>query len=112
VTHANNLWNPSEEEEELREEIPATGDKADEGDEEGNEEDVEVFRKMIDAVENHDGDIDLLYSGAGMYLLGMTFGWTAFRVAHTRTAALNYKKILGITTHSLAFPYGGHEGAP
>jgi predicted GNAT superfamily acetyltransferase len=111
MTHANDIWGPSEveEEEELGDEIMAT---ADEGDEEGSEEDVEVFQKMIDAVENHDGDVNLLYSGAGMYLLGMTFGWTAFRVVHTRKAALNYKKILGITTHSLAFPYGGYQAAP
>jgi hypothetical protein len=46
-----------------------------------------------------------------MYLLGMTFGWTAFRVVHTRKATLNYKTILGITTHSLAFPHGGYEAA-
>jgi predicted GNAT superfamily acetyltransferase len=105
MTHANDIWDPSEEEEELGDEITATAD-------EGNEEDVEVFQKMIDAVENHDGNVNLLYSGAGMYLLGMTFGWTAFRVVHTRKAALNYKKILGITTHSLAFPYGGYQAAP
>jgi hypothetical protein len=109
MNYANDVWDLSEEEEELRDEPGVTGD---EGDEERREEDVEVFQKMIDAVENHDGDISLLYSGAGMYLLGMTFGWTAFRVVHTRKAALNYKKILGITTHSLAFPYGGHEAAP
>lgn len=107
MNHANDVWDLSEEEEELRDET-VTGD---EGDEEGNEEDVEVFQKMIDAVENHDGDISLLYSGTGMYLLGMTFGWTAFRVVHTRKATLNYKTILGITTHSLAFPHGGYEAA-
>jgi hypothetical protein len=50
VTHANNPSNPFEEEEELRKETTATGDKADEE----NEEELEVFRKMIDAVENHD----------------------------------------------------------
>jgi hypothetical protein len=104
-----NVLNLSGEEEESRDETGVTGG---EGDEERSEEDAEVFQKMIDAVENHDGDISLLYSGTGMYLLGMTFGWTAFRVVHTRKAALNYKAILGITTHSLAFPYGGYEAAP
>lgn len=106
---ANHVWDLSEEEEESRDEIGVTGD---EGDEERSEEDAQVFQKMIDAVENQDGDISLLYSGAGMYLLGMTYGWTAFRVVHTRKTALNYKAILGITTHSLAFPYGGYEAAP
>ena len=111
MTHANDLWGPSEEEEEeeSRDEIMAAGV---EENEEENEEDAELFQKMVDTVENHNGDINLLYSGAGMYLLGMTFGWAAFREVHTRKAALNYKKILGITTHSLAFPYGGYEGSP
>ena len=77
------------------------------GDEDGDEDDEEALRKIIDAVENHDRDINLLYSGTGMYLLGMTFGWMALRVFHTRKADLNYKKILGITTHSLAFPHVG-----
>ena len=100
MTYENDAWNLSEEEKELRDEIRATADEA------GNEEDEEAFQKIIDAVENH-GDINLLYSGTGMYLLGMTFGWTALRVVHTRKAVLNYKEILGITTHSLAFPHGG-----
>jgi hypothetical protein len=107
--YANDVRDLSEEEEELGDE---TGVPGDEGDEERSEEDAQVFQKMIDAVENHDGNISLLYSGAGMYLLGMTFGWTAFRVVHTKKAALNYKTIIGITTHSLAFPYGGYEAAP
>lgn len=108
MNYANGVWDRSEEEEHLGDKIGLTGDK---GDEEGNGEDVEGFQKMIDAVENHEGDISLLYSGAGMYLLGMTFGWTAFRIVHTRKAIVNYKKILGITTHSLAFPHGGYEVA-
>jgi predicted GNAT superfamily acetyltransferase len=101
MTYENDAWDLSEEEKELRDEIRATADEA------GNEDDEEAFRKIIDAVENHDGDINLLYSGTGMYLLGMTFGWTALRVVHTRKAVLNYKEILGITTHSLTFPHGG-----
>ena len=100
MTYENDARDLSEEEKELRDEIRATADEA------GHEDD-EAFRKIIDAVENHDGDISLLHSGTGMYLLGMTFGWAALRVFHTRKAALNYKKILGITTHSLAFPHGG-----
>jgi hypothetical protein len=59
---ANYVWDLSEEEEESRDEIGVTDD---EGDEERSEEDAEVFQKMIDAVENHDGDISLLYSGRG-----------------------------------------------
>lgn len=120
---ANDVWDSAEEEEDLRDEGQIGnegnggnggngGDEGDEGDEEENEEDVNVFQKMIDVVENHEGEVNLLYSGAGMYLLGMTFGWTAFRVIHTRKAVLNDKKILGVTTHSLAFPYGGYEAAP
>jgi hypothetical protein len=100
MTYENDAWDLSEEEKELRDEIRATADEA------GHEDD-EGFQKIIDAVENHDGDINLLYSGTGMYLLGMTFGWTALRVVHTRKAVLNYKEILGITTHSLTFPHGG-----
>jgi hypothetical protein len=100
MTYENDAWD-LEEEKELGDEIGATGD------EDGNEDEKEALRKIIDAVENHDGNINLLYSGTGMYLLGMTFGWTALRVVHTRKAVLNYKKILGITTHSLAFPHGG-----
>ncbi|PTR17014.1 hypothetical protein C8R31_101169 [Nitrosospira sp. Nsp2] len=105
MTYENDAWDLSAEEKELRDQIRATGDEA------WNEEDDLAFWKIINAVENHDGDINLLYSGTGMYLLGMTFGWTALRVVHTRKAVLNYKKILGITTHSLAFPHSGYEAA-
>jgi hypothetical protein len=105
MTYENDAWD-LEEEKELRDQIRSTGDEA------GNEDEEEALRKIMDAVENHDGNINLLYSGTGMYLLGMTFGWAALRVVHTRKAALNYKNILGITTHSLAFPHGGafHQG--
>lgn len=101
MTYENDSWDLSEEEKGLREEIWSTEDES------GNEEDEEALRKIINAIENHDHGINLLYSGTGMYLLGMTIGWAALRVVHTRKAVLNYKKILGITTHSLAFPYGG-----
>jgi hypothetical protein len=100
MTYENDARDLSEDGKEL-------GDERATADEDGDEDDEEAFRKIIDAVENHDGDISLLHSGTGMYLLGMTFGWAALRVFHTRKAALNYKKILGITTHSLAFPHGG-----
>ena len=99
MTYENDAWDLSEEGKELGDEIGATGD------EDGNEDEEEALQEIIDAVENHDRGINLLYSGTGMYLLGMTFGWTALRVLHTRKCDLNYKKILGITTHSLAFPH-------
>jgi hypothetical protein len=99
MTYEGDVWDQSEDGKEL-------GDERVTGDEARNEDEEEALRKIIDAVENYDGDIDLLHSGTGMYLLGMTFGWAALRVFHTRKAVLNYKEILGITTHSLAFPHG------
>jgi hypothetical protein len=104
MIYENDAWYLSAEEKELRAQISATGDEA------WNEEDDLTLWKIINVVENHD-DINLLYSGTGMYLIGMTFGWTALRVVHTRKAVLHYKKILGITTHSLALPDSGYEAA-
>lgn len=64
-------------------------------------EEDEIFLTMLKVVETEHDNINLLGTAAGMYWLGMSFGWKAFRVAHTRKILLNYKKLL-ITTHSLA----------
>ena len=63
MTYENDARDLSEDGKEL-------GDERATADEDGDEDDEEAFRKIIDAVENHDGDISLLHSGTGMYLLG------------------------------------------
>lgn len=70
-------------------------------------EEDEIFLKMLKAAETEQDNINLHGTAAGMYWLGMSFGWKAFRVAHTRKILLNYKKLL-ITTHSLA-PFPGSD---
>jgi hypothetical protein len=75
------------------------------------EEDEEaLFRKVIRTVENCQENLNLFYSGTGMYLLGMSLGWRALRVAHTRETVFNYKKVL-VTTHTLIMPYGSYSAA-
>jgi hypothetical protein len=64
-------------------------------------EEDEIFLTMLKVVETEHDNINLLGTAAGMYWLGMSFGWKAFRVAHMRKILLNYKKLL-ITTHLLA----------
>ena len=68
---------------------------------EEEEEEEEVFLKAIRTVESYHEDLNLLCTGAGMYLLGMSLGWKAYRVAHTRKTLLNYRKNL-VTKHSLS----------
>ncbi len=79
----------------------------DEEDEEDDEDEDEIYLKTIKAVETHDRNLDLLYSGAGMFWLGMSIGWKAFRVVHTRQSSSTIT-ILGITRHSLAFTHCGY----
>ena len=75
------------------------------------EEDEEVlFRKVTRTVESCQENLNLFYSGTGMYLLGMSLGWRAFRVAHARETIFNYKKVL-VTTHTLVMHYGGYSPA-
>jgi len=77
-------------------------EKEDKEEEEEEEEEEKVFLKAIRIVESYHEDLNLLCTGAGMYLLGMSLGWKAFRVAHTRKTLMNYRKIL-VTKHYLAF---------
>ena len=46
------------------------------------------------------GGISLLHSGTGMYLLGMTFGWAALRVLHTRKCRLSTTKKFSASQHT------------
>jgi len=66
------------------------------------EEEEEIYRKAIKTVEAHETNLDLLYSGAGMYCLGMSIGWKAFRVVHARRSS-STMKVRGVTRHSLTF---------
>ena len=75
-------------------------DEDEEEDEELDEE--EVYRKALETVEAHQKKMDVLYSGTGMYWLGMSMGWKVFRVLHTRRSYLTIK-VLGVTRHSLTF---------
>ncbi|MEO6823796.1 MAG: hypothetical protein ABI167_03545 [Nitrosospira sp.] len=76
-------------------------------DENSVKEEDEIFLKVLRAESDHKG-IDLMGTVAGMYLLGMSLGWKAFRVAHTRKALLHYKEIL--TTIHLLSSYRDNYG--
>ena len=71
MNYENEMWDNPEEREEFSDESKVR-------------EEEEVFHKVIRTVESYHESLNLLYSGAGMYLLGMSLGWKAFRVAHTR----------------------------
>ncbi|MDE2366388.1 MAG: hypothetical protein KGM95_05590 [Betaproteobacteria bacterium] len=78
----------------------------DEDEDEGDEE--EIYQKAIRTVEIHERNLDLLYSGAGMYWLGMSIGWKAFRILHTRRSS-SAITVRGITRHLLTFsPCGSY----
>lgn len=102
MNYQDDVWDNPEEKEELSNESKVREEEEDED---------EVFLRVIRAVESHQENLNLLCTGAGMYLLGMSLGWKAFRVAHTRKALLSYKKT-HITKHSLALPYGSYAAAP
>ena len=70
------------------------------GEDEEEEEEEEIYRKAIRTIEIHEGNPDLLYSGAGMYWLGMSIGWKAFRVLHTRRSSSTIT-VRGIRKHYL-----------
>jgi hypothetical protein len=72
----------------------------DEREEEDEEEEEEIYGKAIRTIEIHEGNPDLLYSGAGMYWLGMSIGWKAFRVLHTRRSSSTIT-VRGIRNHCL-----------
>lgn len=90
----------AKEKDEIRYKSKVKKEKEDE--KEDKEEEEKVFLKAIRIVESYHEDLNLLCTGAGMYLLGMSLGWKAFRVAHTRKTLMNYRKIL-VTKHYLAF---------
>jgi hypothetical protein len=94
----------AKEKDEIRYKSKVKKEKEDEKEdkEEEEEEEEKVFLKAIRIVESYHEDLNLLCTGAGMYLLGMSLGWKAFRVAHTRKTLMNYRKIL-VTKHYLAF---------
>jgi hypothetical protein len=93
----------------LREELEDESaiDERDEEDEEEEKEEEEIYRKAIRTIEIHERNPDVLYSGAGMYWLGMSIGWKAFRVLHTRrsssTATIRGIKKHYLYGHSLSF---------
>ncbi|SEK46516.1 hypothetical protein [Nitrosovibrio tenuis] len=72
--------------------------------EEEPEEEERIYRKAIKTVESHERKLNLLYSGAGMYWLGMSIGWKAFRVVHTRRSSSTIR-VRGVTRHLLTFPH-------
>ena len=84
MKNASTLPNESFLQEELEDESAI--DEREEEDEE-EEEEEEIYRKAIRTIEFHERNLDLLYSGAGMYWLGMSIGWKAFRVLHTRRSS-------------------------
>ena len=81
-------------------------EERDEEDEE-EEEEEEIYRRAIKAIDIHGRNPDLLYSGAGMYWLGMSIGWKAFRVLHTRQSSSTIT-VRGVTEHSLTFSLCGY----
>lgn len=94
MNHQDDVWDDPAEKEEISDES-----KVRKGKDEDEDED-EVFLKVIRTVESHHENLNLLCTGAGMYFLGMSLGWKAFRVAHTRKALFSYNKN-DITKHSL-----------
>ena len=88
----------------------------DEREEEGEEEEEEeeIYRKAIRTIEIHEGNPDLLYSGAGMYWLGMSIGWKAFRVLHARRSSTTIT-VRGIRKHCLyghSLTFSPHDFLP
>ena len=63
-------------------------------------EEEEIYCKAIRTIDIHEGNPDLLYSDAGMYWLGMSIGWKAFRVLHTRRSSSTIT-VRGIRKHCL-----------
>jgi len=95
------LSSESRMQEELEDE--SSVDEQEERDEEDEEEEEEeIYRRAIKAIDIHERNPDLLYSGAGMYWLGMSIGWKAFRVLHTRRSSSTIT-VRGVTKHSLTF---------
>ena len=94
------LSSESRMQEELEDESPV--DEQEERDEEEEEEEEEIYRRAIKVIDIHERNPDLLYSGAGMYWLGMSIGWKAFRVLHTRRSSSTIT-VRGVTKHSLTF---------
>jgi hypothetical protein len=95
MKNASRLPNESLLQEELEDESAI-----DEREEEDEEEEEEIYYKAIRIIEIHEGNPDLLYSGAGMYWLGMSIGWKAFRVLHTRRSSSTIT-VRGIRKHCL-----------
>ncbi|MEO9061462.1 MAG: hypothetical protein ABI270_05410 [Nitrosospira sp.] len=98
----NEVEGNAKEKDEIRYKIKVKKEKEDEEEDKEEEEEEKVFLKAIRIVESYHEDLNLLCTGAGMYLLGMSLGWKAFRVAHTRKTLMNYRKLL-VTKHHLAF---------
>jgi hypothetical protein len=84
----------------LREELEDESAIDEREEEEEEEEEEEIYRKAIRTIEIHERNPDVLYSGAGMYWLGMSIGWKAFRVLHTRRS-YSTVTIRGIRKHYL-----------
>lgn len=83
-------------------------EEEDEEDDEDESEEEEIYQKAIRTVEIHERNLDLLYSGAGMYWLGMSIGWKAFRILYTRRSSSTIT-VRGITRHLLTFsPCGSY----
>jgi len=97
MKNASRLPNESLLQEELEDES-AIEEREEEDEEE--EEEEEIYCKAIRTIEIHEGNPDLLYSGAGMYWLGMSIGWKAFRVLHTRRSSSTIT-VRGIRKHCL-----------
>lgn len=89
----------------MQEELEDEGSVAEEREEE--EEEEEIYRRAIKAIDIHGRNPDLLYSGAGMYWLGMSIGWKAFRVLHTRRSSSTIT-VRGVTKYSLTFSPCGY----
>jgi hypothetical protein len=102
------LSSESRTQEELEDESPVDEqEERDEEDEEEEEEEEEIYRRAIKVIDIHERNPDLLYSGAGMYWLGMSIGWKAFRVLHTRRSSSTIT-VRGVTKHSLTFSPCGY----
>lgn len=87
--------------ERLLDERDVNEDEDDEVEEEIEEE--EVYLAALNALRTHQNELDPLYSAAGMFWLGMSMGWRAFRILYSRKSC-SAIKVLGITRHSLVFP--------
>ena len=98
MKNASRLPNESLMQEELEDESAI--DEREEEKRKRKREEEEIYRKAIRTIEIHEGNPDLLYSGAGMYWLGMSIGWKAFRVLHTRRSSSTIT-VRGIRKHCL-----------